>query len=215
GVEKDPEFLKAVYDTLFTGIRVVLAPETAATQYTLSQLWDAIPMQLATIPKSYRDIVNRQLRRTYETYQKTSEQAQAHNLPCRPKRDLDMAPTDILLLTNRDSDNIGDQIIEASVISLIKAAAANLGLDTGDLKIRSRAASLISRKYMSTRDESLLEPARRAISRADVVVFGGAPLFNYRYQSFYLRTIRTIELAQEYGVPVLFSSIGVEPYSET
>ena len=125
-----------------------------------------------------------------------------------------MAPTEVLLLTNRDSDNIGDQIIEASVISLIKAAAANLGLDTGDLKIRSRAASLISRKYMSTRDESLLEPARRAISRADVVVFGGAPLFNYRYQSFYLRTIRTIELAQEYGVPVLFSSIGVEPYSE-
>ena len=40
-----------------------------------------------------------------------------------------MAPTEVLLLTNRDSDNIGDQIIEASVISLIKAAVANLGLD--------------------------------------------------------------------------------------
>src|SRR5699024_1711748 len=100
-----------------------------------------------------------------------------------------MAPTEVLLLTNRDSDNIGDQIIEASVISLIKAAAGNLGLGPGDLKIRSRAASVISRKYMSTRDESLLEPARRAISRADVVIFGGAPLFNYRYQSFYLRKI--------------------------
>src|SRR5699024_8995134 len=126
-----------------------------------------------------------------------------------------MAPTEVLLLTNRDSDNIGDQIIEASVISLIKAAAANLGLDTGDLKIRSRAASLISKRYIHTRDESLLEPARRAISRADLVIFGGAPLLNYRYQIFYLRTIRTLELAQEYGVPVLFSSIGVEPYSET
>ncbi|SDS23986.1 Polysaccharide pyruvyl transferase family protein WcaK [Brevibacterium siliguriense] len=126
-----------------------------------------------------------------------------------------MAPTEVLLLTNRDSDNIGDQIIEASVISLIKAAVGNLGLDTENLKVRSRAASLISRKYMSTRDESLLEPARRAISRADVLIFGGAPLFNYRYQSFYLRTIRTLELAQEYDVPVLFSSIGVEPYSAT
>ena len=126
-----------------------------------------------------------------------------------------MAPTEVLLLTNRDSDNIGDQIIEASVISLIKAAAANLGVETSDLKIRSRAASLISKKYIRTRDESLLEPARRAISRADVVIFGGAPLLNYRYQIFYLRTIRTLELAQEYGVPVLFSSIGVEPYSET
>ncbi|GAA1865768.1 polysaccharide pyruvyl transferase family protein [Brevibacterium marinum] len=126
-----------------------------------------------------------------------------------------MATTEILLLTNRDSDNLGDQIIEASVISLLKAATDNLGLAADEVKIRSRAASLISRKYMSTRDESLLEPARRAISRADVIVFGGAPLFNYRYQSFYLRTIRTLELAAEYEVPVLFSSVGVEPYSST
>ncbi|GGC46872.1 polysaccharide pyruvyl transferase family protein [Brevibacterium sediminis] len=126
-----------------------------------------------------------------------------------------MPNTEVLLLTNRDSDNIGDQIIEASVISLLKAVGSNLGIDPKSLTIRSRAASIISRKYMSTRDESLLEPARRAISRADVIVFGGAPLFNYRYQSFYLRTIRTLELAAEYDVPVLFSSIGVEPYSET
>ena len=33
----------------------------------------------------------------------------------------------ILLLTNRDSDNVGDQVIEASDISLIKAAMKNLG----------------------------------------------------------------------------------------
>lgn len=125
-----------------------------------------------------------------------------------------MPATEVLLLTNRDSDNLGDQIIEASDISLLKAAAENLGLDASTVKIRSRAASLISRKYMSTRDESLLEPARRAISRADVIVFGGAPLFNYKYQLFYLRTIRTLELADEYGVPVIFSSIGVEPHSE-
>lgn len=126
-----------------------------------------------------------------------------------------MSTTEILLLTNRDSDNLGDQIIEASDISLLKAAAENLGLDVSSVKIRSRAASLISRKYISTRDESLLEPARRAISRADIIVFGGAPLFNYKYQNFYLRTIRTLELANEYGVPVIFSSIGVEPYSAT
>lgn len=126
-----------------------------------------------------------------------------------------MARTEVLLLTNRDSDNIGDQIIEASVISLLKAVAENLGIASDSFIVRSRAASIISKKYMSTGDESLLEPARRAISRADVIVFGGAPLFNYRYQSFYLRTIRTLELAAEYDVPVLFSSIGVEPYSDT
>ena len=125
-----------------------------------------------------------------------------------------MARTEVLLLTNRDSDNIGDQIIEASVISLLTAAAENLGIASDSFIVRSRAASIISKKYMSTGDESLLEPARRAISRADVVVFGGAPLFNYVYQVFYRRTIRTVELAEEYGVPVLFSSIGVEPYND-
>lgn len=124
-----------------------------------------------------------------------------------------MSTTEVLLLTNRDSDNLGDQIIEASDISLLKAAVENLGIDVSSVTIRSRAASIISRKYISTKDESLLEPARRAIARADLVVFGGAPLFNYKYQNFYLRTIRTLELADEYDVPVIFSSIGVEPYS--
>lgn len=124
-----------------------------------------------------------------------------------------MSNIEVLLLTNRDSDNLGDQIIEASDISLLKAAVENLGLDLSSVNIRSRAASIISRKYISTRDESLLEPARRAIARSDIIVFGGAPLFNYKYQNFYLRTIRTLELANEYKVPVIFSSIGVEPYS--
>jgi len=118
----------------------------------------------------------------------------------------------ILVLTNRDSDNVGDQIIEATVISLLKAAMANLGFPEDGFEISSRAASIISRKYMRTGDPELLVSARKAISQADVVVFGGAPLFNYRYQSFYLRTIKTLELAREYDVPVLFSSIGVEPF---
>jgi|GEM_PF-1122933 len=124
-------------------------------------------------------------------------------------------PLNILLLTNRDSDNVGDQLIEATVISLISAAMENIGVKQSGFKINSRAAGIISRKYMSTGDESLLTDARNSIINADLVVFGGAPLFNYAYQNFYLRTIRTIELAQEYDVPVLFSSIGVEPYSET
>ncbi|WP_166973408.1 polysaccharide pyruvyl transferase family protein [Brevibacterium atlanticum] len=231
GVKKDEEFLTSVYDTLFSGIRDVFAPESTAKPFTLDELWDGMPRQLATGPKGYRDKVNRKLRRTYENYQKLSDKDQKLTEGKQNEPALEQKPTaapvpqnegeesgtvtEVLLLTNRDSDNIGDQIIEASVISLLKAAAKNLGIGTGSLKIRSRAASIISRKYMSTRDEALLEPARRAISRADVIVFGGAPLFNYKYQSFYLRTIRTLELAQEYGVPVLFSSIGVEPYSDS
>jgi len=124
-----------------------------------------------------------------------------------------MSKIRVLLLTNRDSDNVGDQIIEATVISLIEAAFANLGVPREDFEITSRAAGIISRAYMRSKDPSLLEGARKEISAADVVVFGGAPLFNYTYQNFYRRTITTVELAHEYNVPVLFSSIGVEPFN--
>lgn len=119
----------------------------------------------------------------------------------------------ILLLTNRDSDNVGDQIIEATVISILKGVMKNLEISEDAYEISSRAAGIISKKYMKTNDQTLLEGARKAISAADVIVFGGAPLFNYSYQNFYLRTIKTLELAEEYGVPVLFSSIGVEPFN--
>lgn len=119
----------------------------------------------------------------------------------------------VLLLTNRDSDNVGDQIIEATAISLLRAAFENLDIAADQFVISSRAAGIVSRAYMESRDPALLEGARKAVSRADVIVFGGAPLFNYAYQTFYLRTIITLQLAQEYGVPVLFSSIGVEPFN--
>lgn len=118
----------------------------------------------------------------------------------------------ILLLTNNDSDNVGDQIIEQSVVSLIKAAVKNLGYPLRRLEISSRAIGMISQRYLSTRDDKHLAAARREVAEADVVIFGGAPVFNYRYQNFYLKTITLIELAQEYGVPVLFSSVGVEPF---
>lgn len=123
-----------------------------------------------------------------------------------------MPKTRILLLTNRDSDNVGDQIIEGSVISLLRAAMKNLGIGGDGLVIESRPASIVPKQYLRTGDPAHIARARKAIARADAVVFGGAPLFNYAYQNFYLRTIKTLELAQEYGVPVLFSSIGVEPF---
>ncbi len=80
----------------------------------------------------------------------------------------------ILLLTNRDSDNGGDQVIEACAKALIQTAMTNMGID--NYKILSRAAGIIPIKYVETRDEALLENARKAIKEADVLVFGGAPL---------------------------------------
>ncbi|WP_152352297.1 polysaccharide pyruvyl transferase family protein [Brachybacterium subflavum] len=124
-----------------------------------------------------------------------------------------MSKFKVLLLTNNDSDNVGDQIIEASVIALIKAAMRNLGRGDDSFVIDSRAAGIINKKYLQRNDPKHLAAARKAISSADLLIFGGAPLFNYSYQVFYRKTITTLEIAQEFGVPVLFSSIGVEKYS--
>lgn len=120
----------------------------------------------------------------------------------------------ILLLTNRDSDNVGDQVIEVSDIGLLHALMKNLGFDKSAYQINSRAASIVTKKYMATKDPSLLNAAEKAISQADLVVFGGAPVFNYKYQNFYERTAVTIEIAQKYDKPVIFSAIGIESYDE-
>ena len=52
----------------------------------------------------------------------------------------------ILLLTNRDSDNVGDQVIEASDIGLLHALMKNLGIDKSAYQINSRSASIVDRK---------------------------------------------------------------------
>lgn len=120
----------------------------------------------------------------------------------------------ILLLTNRDSDNVGDQVIEASDIGLIKAVMKNLNISEEDYVIRSHAAAIVTKKYLKTKDVKLLAKADELIKECDMVVFGGAPMFNYLYQQFYERTAVTLEIAKKYNKPVIFSAIGVERYEE-
>lgn len=120
----------------------------------------------------------------------------------------------VLLLTNKDSDNLGDQVIEACDISLISAVMKNLDIGERSFLIKSRPASIVSQKYLATRDPDLLKRAEKLIREADLVVFGGAPMFNYRYQVFSERTAATLEIAEKYGTPVIFSAIGVEGYDE-
>lgn len=90
----------------------------------------------------------------------------------------------ILLITNRDSDNVGDQVIEASDISLVRTVMRNLDVPEDAYEICSYAASLIPKKYIETKNEKLLEKVDRLIKKSDLVIFGGAPLFNYAYRFF-------------------------------
>ncbi|MCD7723529.1 MAG: polysaccharide pyruvyl transferase family protein [Clostridiales bacterium] len=120
----------------------------------------------------------------------------------------------ILLLTNRDSDNLGDQVIEECDIALIRTAMKNLGITDGEYEITSRAAGIISQKYLATKDPANLKSAEEVIKNADTVIFGGAPLFNYQYQDFYERTAITLELCQKHNKAAVFSAIGIEHYDE-
>ncbi len=116
----------------------------------------------------------------------------------------------VLLLTNKDYDNVGDQMIEACDQSLIRAAFDNLGVPEEEAAIISHGVSLIPNEYVSGHDRSLLAKAREAVAQTDLILFGGAPVFNYRYESFYEKTATWLELAAEYHRPVIFSAIGIE-----
>ena len=121
----------------------------------------------------------------------------------------------VLLLTNRDSDNCGDQLMEACDISLMHTIMKNLGYSREDYVLRSRAAAFVSRKCVETHDPELIAKAEQVIQEADVVVFGGAPMFNYTYQIFYERTSMIVDLAQKWNIPVIFSAVGVEQFDES
>ena len=126
----------------------------------------------------------------------------------------DKKPITILLLTNKNSDNVGDHAIEACDIALIKAAMKNLGIAESAYRITSREGSIVPKNTQWDNDPALLDRARKLISDADVVMFGGAPVINYKYQMMYHRTALTLDLAEELGTPVFFSSIGIESYDE-
>ena len=94
-------------------------------------------------------------------------------------------PYRILLLTNIDSDNIGDQIIEACDTSILHSIMGNLHIPTNEYSIISRPEGIVSKKYVATKNPELLCNADSAIRNCDLIVVGGAPLFNYKYQIFY------------------------------
>ena len=111
-----------------------------------------------------------------------------------------MKVKNILLLTHLTSDNIGDQLIEICDRSLISVVMKNLGFRETEYKINSQ----------KTEHNSIAEN----IANADVVLFGGSPVFNYGYQNFYKNTASIIKIAEDLQKPVVFSGIGVENYDE-
>lgn len=123
----------------------------------------------------------------------------------------DSHPYTILLLTNKDSDNVGDQVIEACDVSILHAIMKNLNIT--NYKIVSKPATIVKEPYDQPTGAHL-DHARQLIQESDIVIYGGTPVFNYLYQTFYKRTSLTIDIAREYGKPVILSAIGVDRYDE-
>ena len=118
----------------------------------------------------------------------------------------------ILLITNKGWSNIGDQVVEYCNQALIRLVMENLGLD--DYVIESCDASIFPKEYVTTGDTALLAEGEYLVEGCDVVLFGGAPMFNYRYEHFYGMTEAAVRIAGRHNKPVIFSGIGVELYDE-
>ena len=99
-----------------------------------------------------------------------------------PNDSADSHPYTILLLTNKDSDNVGDQVIEACDVSILHAIMKNLNIT--NYKIVSKPATIVKEPYDQPTGAHL-DHARQLIQESDIVIYGGTPVFNYLYQTFY------------------------------
>lgn len=103
----------------------------------------------------------------------------------------------ILLLTYKDCDNVGDQIIEATVRPLIKVVLADLKCENYDLDSKDIEAVSFDQ-----------------VSEYHLVIFGGGGIIKYKYQKFYTHVSAVINAAQQCDIPVLLSSVGIEDYDD-
>lgn len=120
----------------------------------------------------------------------------------------------ILLLTHGTVDNLGDQTIEICAEAMIRAVMKNLRISSDKYEVIRRDADFINERSLSTQTQNQSETAEYLIKKSDVIIFGGAPMFNYLYEGFAERTARTMDIIKKYSKPVIFSAIGVENYEQ-
>jgi len=124
------------------------------------------------------------------------------------------AKTRVLLFSDRDADDVGVQVGEATAVAMIKGILLNLGMSPLHCSVTSRSVSTLSKRFLSTGDPKASPKATEAIANSDLIVLAGTPL-NYRHQDSYMRTMRVLETAQAHGVPVVFAGIGLEPCDQS
>ena len=99
-----------------------------------------------------------------------------------------------ILIVSYEDDNFGDNLIRICFESLLKVAFRNLGLDKAGYEIKKMHLKRIDRNL---------------VANADIITFAGGGLFGLSYLGFYEYLNAITEIADENGIPVIFSSIGV------
>ncbi len=98
-----------------------------------------------------------------------------------------------LVTVHYEDDNFGDNLIAVCFEQLLKVALKNRGLAND---------SVIKRMTLRELDSEL-------ISNADAVFFAGGGLFGLSYLDFFEPLKKIVKIAELSGVPVVFSSMGI------
>ncbi|MBC9953362.1 CDP-glycerol glycerophosphotransferase family protein [Leucobacter sp. cx-42] len=126
-----------------------------------------------------------------------------------------MSKTKILLLSNRDSDNVGDQLVEANMVSLVAGVMKNLDYHEDTFVIDSRSFDIVPPSATTTSEDATLARLRTAVSGAKVVLIVGASRRDGIDDDLELRTAKTLEVANELNVPVILFGISAPCFDES
>ena len=102
-----------------------------------------------------------------------------------------------ILIVAVSDDNFGDSVIKICFNSLIKVALKNIGVSNFN----------ISNMPMNRIDKKL-------IANSNIIFFAGGGILKYDYLTFYESIDKITEIADSFGVPIVFSSVGVESFDE-
>ena len=97
-------------------------------------------------------------------------------------------------------DNFGDNLIRICFEKLLRTALRNFGVDLDSIKLAKMSLKITDRE---------------AICSSDLIFFAGGGLFGINYMHYYDYMDEITRLADEHGIPVVLSSMGVNNMGAT
>ncbi len=105
-----------------------------------------------------------------------------------------------ILIVSCVDDNFGDNLIRICFEKLLRTALRNFGVDLDSIKLAKMSLKITDRE---------------AICSSDLIFFAGGGLFGINYMHYYDYMDEITRLADEHGIPVVLSSMGVNNMGAT